>query len=165
MTIPGNQIMTIPGNQIMTIPGNPVPVQLSDCQRSINTPKNSDLFQIIKMTGKTKKDLQAENTALKEEVSNLKIMYETLSEKYENLQTKSTLDTESRKNTFKCNKCDTNFETMREFKAHKNKHDVTNKMFECDKCERVFNEERKMIAHRKTYTKYQCEYCNKTLTS
>ena len=55
------------------------------------------------MAGKTKTELQAENSNLKEELSNFKIDFKELSEKYENLQMQRNLDNKNRTTAFRCN--------------------------------------------------------------
>ena len=77
------------------------------------------------MAGKTKKDLQSENTLLKEELSNVKHKLAELSEKYENLQTKGKSTTFVERNiSLRCQKCYTNFESLTDLKNHKHEHRV-----------------------------------------
>ena len=61
------------------------------------------------MTGKTKKELQVENSELKSELSDVKSKYWTLSEKCENLLKKLNMEEAKGNKSFRCDKCDTNF--------------------------------------------------------
>ena len=70
------------------------------------------------MAGKTKTELQAENSNLKEELSNFKIDFKELSEKYENLQMPINLDNKNRTTTFRCDKCNLSFLSFSEYKKH-----------------------------------------------
>ena len=89
------------------------------------------------MAGKSKKELQYENSKLKEEVKNLTTKNEELS------------------NNSKCKTCDENSKNL---KKHKDIHGI----FKCVQCEKEFTEQWKMIAHMKLHDKYQCEQCEKT---
>ena len=110
------------------------------------------------MTGKSKKDLQTENTKLKEELSDLNLKHESLLKNFETIQK----NCESRKKTFKCSTCDNIFESMVDFKALREKHGKTNKVLQCDVCGKVVNEEWKMSAHRKIHENFECTVCGKS---
>ena len=109
------------------------------------------------MTGKSKKDLQQENSKLKEELSDIRLKHESLLQNFETLKKNS----ETRRKTFKCNKCDNSFESMVDLKAHKDTHGKSGEKFECDMCGKVVNEEWKMCAHRKIHEKFDCTVCGK----
>ena len=92
------------------------------------------------MTGKTKKDLESENTLLKQEIDNLKNKLVEISEKYENLQTKGKPTTFVKRNKIlRCEKCDQNFESLTDLKDHKDEHRVNSDTFICDPCDKEFN--------------------------
>ena len=91
------------------------------------------------MTGKTKKDLEAENALLKEELSDVKNKFAELSEKYENLGTNRKPEKYADQNKcLRCEKCNRSFENLRDMKKHKNEHKVKNDTFDCDQCEKKF---------------------------
>ena len=115
------------------------------------------------MTGKTKKDLEAENALLKEELSDVKNKLSKLSEKYENLQTNRKPEKNADQNQcLRCEKCNRTFEKLTDMKKHKNEHKAKNDTFDCDQCEKKFNEEWKLCAHVKTHVNYKCDQCSKT---
>ena len=68
------------------------------------------------MTGKTKKDLESENTLLKQENDNLKNKLVEIYEKYENLQTKGKPTTFVKRN--KILRCEQFFESLTDLKDH-----------------------------------------------
>ena len=113
------------------------------------------------MPVKSKKVLESENSALKDEDKNLKLDYATLSEKYETLQSKVNSEETKKKTNFRCNKCKQSFETLKDFKKHKNEHQIKHDVFECSKCDKTFDEEWKLNAHMKLHNKYQCDQCSK----
>ena len=99
------------------------------------------------MTGKTKKDLESENTLLKQEIDNLKNKLVEISEKYENLQTKGKPTKFVKRNKIlRCEKCDNFVESLTDLKDHK-EHRVNSDTFMCDQCDKEFNEEWKLCAH------------------
>ena len=99
------------------------------------------------MTKKTIKDLSAEFSLMKEEHSNLKTKYDTLAAKYENLEKKYEECCNKKTRTFKCNKCDEEFENLGVLNRHKKNHRTASfEMFECDDCKRCFDEEWKLSA-------------------
>ena len=112
------------------------------------------------MTGKTKKELQAENSALKEELSEVNNKLSKISEKYENLQ-KSTKP-EKIGQSLECLQCAKKFKSVKDLKKHKEKHKLQNEMYPCSECEKEFDEEWKMRAHKKNHTKFKCDICEKT---
>ena len=125
------------------------------------------------MTGKTKKVLETENSALKNElnnlklkseneINNLKLKYETLSEEHNSLKSKCNQEKTTRNTNFKCNKCEKSFGNFRDFKKHKSEHELHNEVFKCCKCDKTFDEDWKMNAHVKSHTDYQCNQCDKS---
>ena len=64
------------------------------------------------MTRKTKKDLEAELVQLKQLLVENKSSLETLQMKYETLEKKLDENTAPKKNVFKCEKCEENFESF-----------------------------------------------------
>jgi uncharacterized protein with PIN domain len=98
------------------------------------------------MPAKTKKDFQVENSGLKEELSDVKSKYATLSEKYENLLGKLTSENVLNHESLRCEKCDNTFANRREFKKHNSIHRSNKEIFHCDQCEKHFDEEWKMKA-------------------
>ena len=113
------------------------------------------------MPAKTKKDFQVENSGLKEELSDVKSKFATLSEKYENLLRKTTSENVLNRESLRCEKCDKTFENRREFKKHNKKHRSNKEIFYCDKCEKHFNEEWKMRAHKNSHNENKCNLCSK----
>lgn len=99
------------------------------------------------MTGKTKKEIQNENIALRKELNEIKSKYEQLSEK-----TASNV---------KCNNCEKTSVTAGDVSKPQ---DYRNSVIQtkCDHCGKVFNEQWKMTAHLKTCKQNQCEMCDKT---
>ena len=117
------------------------------------------------MTGKSKKDLESENTLLKQENDNLKNKLVEIYEKYENLQTKGKPTTFVKRNKIlRCEKCDQNFESLTDLKDHKDEHRVNSDTFKCDQCDKEFDEEWKLCAHLKNHKKYSCDQCSKTFS-
>ena len=64
------------------------------------------------MTGKTKKDLQTENSKLREELFNVKGKLKEVCEKKENLQEQLNLESTTQKHTFRCDNCEIDFERV-----------------------------------------------------
>ena len=109
------------------------------------------------MTGKTKKVLETENSALKNELNNLKLKsenefnnlklkYDTLSDEDKTLKSKCNQVKITRNTNFKCNKCEKSFGNFRDFKKHKSEHELNNEVFECRKCDKTCDEYWKMNA-------------------
>ena len=118
------------------------------------------------MTKKTVKDLTLEISQIKVDYANLKTEFDTLSTKYENLEKMYEECLNIKKSlTFKCNKCDEEFESLVILNRHKRIHTPSNVMLKCDVCEKLFNEEWKLSAHIKTHEKYECNQCEKTFTN
>ena len=107
------------------------------------------------MTAKTKKELQAENVLLKEELAEIKTKFKKLTEKYKNVQQHKQIP------TFQCQKCSKNFQSSEDFKKHMIEHRQKGDTFSCDLCGSEFTEEWKMLAHKKNHTKFNCEKCDK----
>ena len=63
---------------------------------------------------KTKKELQTENSALKEELSDVKIKFTQLSEKYDVLQRQSKQENGRGEINLKCDVCDLEFRNVSE---------------------------------------------------
>ena len=68
------------------------------------------------MPGKTKKDLQTENSALKEELLEVRTKLSKLSEKCECVQKQSKKEQLQKNKSFKCDMCDVTFESKTDFK-------------------------------------------------
>ena len=69
------------------------------------------------MTGKTKKDLEAENALLKKELSDVKNELANLSEKYEKLETNRKPEKNADQNQcLRCEKCNRIFENLTDMK-------------------------------------------------
>ena len=64
------------------------------------------------MTAKTKKELQAENVILKEQLADMKTKFSELTEKYKNMQQNKQIP------SFKCHKCSKNVQCSEDFKKH-----------------------------------------------
>ena len=114
------------------------------------------------MPGKSKKVLESENLELNKELSDLKIKFTALSEKYETLEARCNTEKSSENLLIKCNKCDENFVTWNSYREHMKQHRLINDLFQCKHCSKEFDEEWKLSAHVKTHKKHKCEQCNKT---
>ena len=114
------------------------------------------------MTGKTKKDLEAELVQLKQLLVENKSSLETLQMKYDTLEKKLDENTAPKKNVFICEKCEENFESFREMRNHVRKHRTKDDSLKCNECDRFFNEEWKLNAHKKNHHKHSCDRCDKT---
>ena len=115
------------------------------------------------MTGKNKKELQAENVKLKEELADITAKYDNLKVAQESHQRKCQLDNDNdkKKPNLNCTRCDATFESLKKLKEHKgNEHKSEKEFFKCDMCEYEFDEEWKRSAHSKMH-KYKCEQCDK----
>ena len=82
------------------------------------------------MTGKTKKELQAENIQLKEELSEVKLNNEILAKKCKALELKCS-ETVTTNNSFICKTCEKIFENMRSLKKHQSIHKSQTEFFKC----------------------------------
>ena len=111
------------------------------------------------MTGKTKKDLQAENSLLKEELADIKAKFAQLSEKYKILEQSGS------NSPFKCYKCSEKFQCHEDLKYHLNNHKNNKETFKCVDCDSEFNEQWKMLAHKENHTKFKCDICEKIFNS
>ena len=111
---------------------------------------------------KNKKEMQAENSLLKEEICKMKVEFSELSEKYINLQKQSSLEIAQDKQVFKCDRCDYISESLTGLKKHKQIHENVIEDFKCGDCGREFDEEWKMSAHEKKHAKIKCNRCDKS---
>ena len=114
------------------------------------------------MTGKTKKVLETENSNLRNEVNNLKLKCDTLSEENKTLKSKCNQKKTTRNTNFTCIKCEQSFGNFRDFKKHKGEHELENEVFKCSKCDKFFDEDWKMNAHMKKHADYPCNQCDKS---
>ena len=108
------------------------------------------------MTAKTKKELQAENISLKEELANVKEKFAELSEKFKKLEQHKQIP------LFQCKKCQKSFLSSEDLKIHMKNHADRNQIFKCDECDLEFNEEWKILAHKKSHVKFKCGKCEKS---
>ena len=91
---------------------------------------------------------------MKEELKNLKLKYNTLSDEHKLLKSKFH-PAQAKKNTnFRCHKCDTNFETFKELKKLRSEHELQNELFMCGQYEKTFDETWKMNVHIKSHNNY-----------
>ena len=109
---------------------------------------------------KNKKELQAENSGLKEELSDIKVKFAKLSEKYEVLQKQSNQNNRREEMSIKCDECDFVVGNISELRKHKNIHKGIEK-FCCCVCSQDFDEEWKMEAHKKKHKSFACDQCGK----
>ena len=108
------------------------------------------------MTSKTKKELQAENISLKEELANIKEKFAELSEKYKKIEQNNQIS------LFQCKKCHKSFVSSEDLKKHMRNHADRNQIFKCDECDLEFNEEWKILAHKRRHVKFKCGKCEKS---
>lgn len=101
------------------------------------------------MSVKNKKELQRENSELKEELTVIKSKYDDLSEKLKSLET-----------GFKCNKCDENLANSTAVKKHKTTESPS--IFKCEQCRKVFDQEWKLCSHLKLCKMNGCDQCDKS---
>ena len=113
------------------------------------------------MTKKTVKALDSELSQVKNELKDLKVMFDTLADKYAVLEKKHD-DCVVEKTNFECSECEKKFKSKIAFDKHKKSHNLGNRTFKCDGCERLFNEEWKLNAHKKTHRKHVCGECEET---
>ena len=111
------------------------------------------------MPEKSKKDLQSENSELKDKLNMVTNNFEKLSEEHKSLQANFKMK-ERRNQT--CNNCDYNMKNKTNFKKHKNGHRSSSEIFKCEECKTEFIEEWKLRAHEKKHKKYQCDPCGKS---
>jgi len=111
------------------------------------------------MTAKTKKELQAENISLKEELANVKEKFAELSEKFKELEQHKQIP------LFQCKKCQKSFLSSEDLKIHMKNHADRNQIFKCDECDLEFIEEWKILAHKKSHVKFKCGKCEENLTA
>ena len=107
------------------------------------------------MTGKSKKELQAENAEIKKELSDLRISHAQLAEEFKCLKDRNTTN-------IVCNKCENIFEKLPEVRKPHDDHTSSNQIFRCDHCEREFDEKWKLSAHLRTCKNNKCDVCDKT---
>ena len=100
---------------------------------------------------KTKKEFQAENSLLKEELTKIRAEFSELNGKYENLQKQNSLEM-TKNQVFKCEQCDDTFESLPDLKKHQHTHKAVKRTYKC---------EWKMQAHRKKHKKFDCDKCGK----
>ena len=110
------------------------------------------------MTSKNKKELQAENSQMKERFITLELNVEKLCEENKSLRTELILEKEKNR----CNNCDKSPKRLSNLKNRKNDHESQPGVFKCDHCDKVFNEQWKMSAHVRKHDKHKCEQCDKT---
>ena len=108
------------------------------------------------MTGKNKKDLQKENTELKEELTDMKKRNDELSGKL------ICLETQMDPSNLNCKNCEKALTDLSKVKNHEVNQSSSTPEFKCDKCKREFDQDWKMQAHMKEHSKKQCERCTKT---
>ena len=94
------------------------------------------------MAIKTQKEIQYENSKLKEEVNNLKIKNGEPSNKV--------------KNHSECRNCNKNSINLNNLKKNEDNH------VRCVRCEREFDNKWKLSAHMKMHERYKCGKCEKT---
>ena len=112
------------------------------------------------MPVKSKKEIQTENSELKQKLINVTSNFEKLSQEHKSLKTELIQEREKGKN--RCNKCDKISENGKNLKKHMNDRRSTVGLFKCDQCTKVFNDEWKLSAHNKKHEKYQCDQCEKS---
>ena len=92
------------------------------------------------MTGKNKKELLKENSELKEELADIKLKYDQLSERIKSLETE-----------FKCNKCDRTSTNSTSVKKHQSR-DIS-LVYKCEQCRKE--------SHLKVCKMNKCDECDK----
>ena len=107
------------------------------------------------MTGKTKKEFQAENLELREKLKMVEYNFENLSDEHKTLQTNFIIEKEKRN---MCNNCEKNLDRSNNFEKHKNRSSMG--VFKCEQCKKEFDQEWKKRAHEKKHKKYQCDKCD-----
>ena len=110
---------------------------------------------------KTKKEFQAENCLLKEELTKIRAEFSELKGKYENLQKQNSLEM-TKNQVFKCEQCDDTFESLSDLKKHHHTHKAVKRTYKCDDYGRIFEEEWIMQAHRNKHHKFDCNKCGKS---
>ena len=98
------------------------------------------------MTGKTKKEIQNENIALKKELNEINLKYEQL----------------SAKTASKCSKCEKNSVNVKDVSKPQYYRNSVIQTVKCDHCGKVFDEQWKMTAHLRNCKQNKCEVCDKT---
>ena len=98
------------------------------------------------MTAKSKKDLQNENSELKQKLNMVTNKLEKLSEENKSLKTELIQERERRNN--RCNNCEKSPGKDRNLKKHVNDKRSTVGLSKCDQCTKMFNEEWKLNAHK-----------------
>ena len=101
------------------------------------------------MTGKNKKELQKENSELKEELTDIKTKYDELLERIKSLE-----------KDLNCNKCDKSSANSSSVKKHQNEHIPL--IYECEQCRKEFDEEWKLGSHLKVCKMIKCDQCEKS---
>ena len=91
------------------------------------------------MPVKSKKEIQTENSELKQKLINVTSNFEKLSQEHKSLKTELIQEREKGKN--RCNKCDKISENGKNLKKHMNDRRSTVGLFKCDQCTKVFNDD------------------------
>ena len=109
------------------------------------------------MTTKTVEELEGELSEIKEELADTKVQMKELLLLCKNISKGFALE----KTIFKCDNCDSKFESFKKLKEHMSEHDTQSENIKCDECDCEFNEKWKFNAHIKTHEN-KCEVCDKT---
>ena len=111
------------------------------------------------MSRKTVKDLEREISVQNKMIKKLNSNYDSLLEKYDELETKYIQSTSK---TYNCTFCGEKFQSGKDLGSHIRTEHGNEGSYKCDVCEKVFDQEWKQKAHIKNHKKYQCDYCDKT---
>jgi hypothetical protein len=109
------------------------------------------------MAVKTKKEVQAENSELRERLNMVQTNFDKLSNEHKIL--KAELITEKEKHN-RCTNCDKILESGKVLKNPKKKSSTGE--FKCDQCKKEFDQEWKMNAHERKHKRYQCDRCDES---
>ena len=105
-------------------------------QFNLHTVDTKKLFYSCfrKMPVKSKKEIQTENSELKQKLINVTSNFEKLSQEHKSLKTELIQEREKGKN--RCNKCDKISENGKNLKKHMNDRRSTIGLFKCDQCKK-----------------------------
>ena len=108
------------------------------------------------------KKLESEFINLKKEFIGLQDLIQNLLDKHGNLEKKyEKFIQKQRKNNSKCRNCSDQFQSLSDFKKHKEDGCSTSD-FKCDECEKCFKDENKLQDHtEKVHIKFECDECEK----
>ena len=109
------------------------------------------------MAVKTKKEVQAENSELRERLNMVQTNFDKLSNEHKIL--KAELITEKEKHN-RCTNRDKILESGKVLKNPKKKSSTGE--FKCDQCKKEFDQEWKMNAHERKHKRYQCDRCDQS---